>query len=399
MISSLHKRPPQPTDPTVGRMEALRLAGLVRECTVAGIPRRACVVNLSRLPPERTRPHHLRLACAALEPLANADRAHMFNLPSTDLVVIWRGPAEIAVARSRSAVAELFSDENGHEAPGLWEELDLPQSAGRLLDLADAQGKAADASPEPPHGETRMDVASLATLESGLIHADVSRFARRRQFCALQADGSFLLCWERRFLSVDELCASMAPDCAPQADLWLFRRLTRTLDQRMLALLAAADELKGAGPFSISLNIGSILSPEFLRFDTALPAALREQVMIDLLPADILADPAAFLFARDFVRARGYRMQLLNMDSELLPLFPRHNVGVDLLQIRWSDDLADLHLAPWRDDIGAFVLSHANSPLAMDWGRSQGISLYQGRTATPGVLRMNAAFKTNQGAT
>lgn len=395
MISPLHKRAPKAPDLTLGRMDALRLAALVRECTIAGITRRACVVNLSRLPPENSRPHHLRLARAALEPLANADRARLFDLPNTDLVVIWRGPAEKAVASSRSAVAELFADEHGVEAPGLWEELELPQSADRLLDLADAQGEKAEAAPEPPHGATRMDLAGLAALEAALVQADVSRFARRRQFCALQPDGSFVLRWERRFLSVDELCASLAPDCIPQANPWLFRRLTRTLDRRMLSLLAAPDELQGAGPFSISLNIGSILSPEFHRFDNAMPASMRGQIMLDLLPADVLADPEAFLVARNFIRARGYRLQMLNLDGTLLKLFARNDLGVDLMQIHWSDDLAEVSLAPFCDDIGAFVLSHADNPLAMDWGRSQGISLYQGRIASASHPRVGIGFKTS----
>ena len=128
----------------------------------------------------------------------------------------------------------------------------------------------------------------------------------------------------------------LAPERDLRADRWLFRRLTRTLDRRMLALLAVPGEVRAAGPFGLDLNVASILSPTFLRFDAGLPAALRGQLVLDLSPADVIADPASFLFARDFARARGYRLLLRGITAGLLDAFPLRRTGLDLLQLRWS---------------------------------------------------------------
>ena len=58
--------------------------------------------------------------------------------------------------------------------------------------------------------------------------------------------------------------------CDVQKDPWLFRRLTRTLDRRMLSLLASPGRIDVAyGPFALDLNVASLLSPEFLRFDAS----------------------------------------------------------------------------------------------------------------------------------
>ena len=43
--------------------------------------------------------------------------------------------------------------------------------------------------------------------------------------------------------------------------------LTRTLDRRMLALLAEPQELRQAPPFGIALNVAALLGADFLRFD------------------------------------------------------------------------------------------------------------------------------------
>ncbi len=381
MITVLRRRrETRETDRSATRDEAERLASLVRECVTSGIARRACVVRLSRLSPDLARPTHLRLARAALEPLVQADRARLFELPNADLVVIWRGAAEIALSVSRDAVAELFASNEADDTapPGLWQELALPEEAGTLLALAEQQ--LADATSVVAASQARpLDLPALAVLEAGLAQADVARFARRRQICARRPDCSFQLRWEKRFLSIAELAASLAPDHAPQAAPWLFRRLTRSLDRRMLALLAAPDELLGAGPFAINLNVASILAPEFLRFDTALPKKLRGQVTLNLLPADMLADPAAFLFARDFARSRGYRTLLRGITAELLPVFPPDSSGLDLMELRWSEALATIDRDTIRAEAPHLVLTHADTPRAIAWGAAQGIQFFQGR--------------------
>jgi hypothetical protein len=385
MIAAIRRRERRPGEDLALREEAERLAALVRECLTSGIARRACVLHLSRLPPELARPHHLRLARAALEPLAHADRARMFELPNLDLVTVWRGAAEAALSASREAILRLFDDAGGAGAPPatlLWQELSLPQDAAILLRLAEGEDGVAEAA-VPAIAAPPLDPTALAAFEAGLVHADVARFARRRQVCLRLPDGSFRRRWEKRFLSVEELAASLAPNHAPRADPWLFRRLTRSLDRRMLALLAAPDELTGAGPFAINLNVASVLSPEFLRFDAALPAALRGQVILDLLPADVLADPAAFLFARDFAQARFYRILLRGVTADLLPMFPLARTGLDYLQLRWSPSLMPPDSGVVLEDASRIVLSQADSRQAVSWGVAHGITLFQGQMAVP----------------
>ncbi len=79
------------------RADAERLRTLARGCVVAGITRQALLVRLSRLPDKLKRPHHLRLARSALDPLTFADRARLFRLPNEDLAVVWRGEAAEAL--------------------------------------------------------------------------------------------------------------------------------------------------------------------------------------------------------------------------------------------------------------------------------------------------------------
>lgn len=365
------------------REAALRLLVLIDECVAAGVARQVALLRLSALPPALARPHHLRLAVAALDPLVAADRAARFQLPNRDVAVVWRGEADRAGAEVRAGLAALFCDEAGAARPEeLLVLLRLPEDAAGLREaiealLAPPVEDAAGLRPAPA-----LDPAALLGLERALSQASLASFARRKQVWRHEA-GRFVPAWEKRIISIAELSRAVLPERSAQADPWLFRRLTRTLDRRMLALLAAPDELSGAGPFSLNLNVASILSPEFLRFDAALPAGLRGRVTIDLLPADLLSDIAAFLFARDFARTRGYRLLLRGMTPELLEVFPRQRMGLDLIQLRWSAAFAALPPSLLGEEAGHLVLSHCDTPAALACGLARGVAHFLGTAIRP----------------
>lgn len=359
------------------------ITALVRGCASADVGRRVLLLRADRLPPALARPHHMRLARAALDPLLRTSRSQLYNLPDNRVAVSWRGPAGDAVEAARDALAHLLADAPADtpETDSLLMLFALPQDGPALLEAAGVEVVAPAPTPAPPKAQP-MDATLLASIEAQLAGADVARFARRKPVCEWRGD-LMVTAWEKRSLCAAELAATLAPDCDLQADRWLFRRLTRTLDQRMMSLLAAKGELRGAGPFSLNLNVGSILAPEFMRLDAALPAALRGQVVLDVHPADVLADPASYAFARGFVRARGYRVLLRGVTAALLPLLDLDKLAPDLVQLRWCSALGRLDAMPWPS--GRIVLSRADGPDALRWGLTHGIRMFQGQAARPSV--------------
>lgn len=361
---------------------------LVRDCAASGVGRRVLLLRTDLLPPRLARPHYLRLARAALDPLTSADRARAHDLPNGCMAVSWRGDAPVLLQQSLGALEHLLGD-GFRIGPALLESVvrlfDLPVDGPALLAAAGAEDRPelsrrrrVVAGPVLPAPLVPLDAAALSAMERHLAAADMARFVRRKPICRIEG-AHVRPAWDKRFLSIAELTATLAPGRSAQADAWLFRRLTRILDRRMLSLLAAPHELRDAGPFGLNLNVGSILSPEFLRFDAALPSGLRGQVVLDMQPADVLADPAAFAFARSFARARGYRLLLRGISSTLLPLLNLSRMELDFAQLRWSADLPGLPPALLQAGTAEWVLDRADEADALSWGQAQGISLFQGR--------------------
>ena len=366
------------------------LESLVRDCAASGVGRRALLLRTDALPPALSRPHHLRLAREALDPLTLADRARLHELPAGRLAISWRGESPSLLRQALDGLEALLQDAP-LDAPGIPELVGvyaLPTEGEALLREARAGMARGRSAPAPDILQPAPVPVALAPLDAGALHeveqrlalADMARFARRRPVCRLGPNG-MQHAWDERYLSVPELIETVSPGRSPQTEPWLFRRLTRVLDRRMLALLGHADELRGAGPFSLALNVRSLLSPEFLRFDAGLPSGLRGRIVLELSPADILADPAAFGFARNFARARQYRVALGTVTAAQLPLLNLPGLEMDFIRLRWSAELAacgrvlpDCLPARW-------ILAGADTQPSLDWGRDAGIGLFQGKAA------------------
>jgi len=362
--------------------DARRLGALARECGASGIGRQVLQLRLSDLPEGRSRPHHLQLAREALLPLTGAARAQLFHLPNQDLVVVWRGETP-ALRHCLDALSLLFSDDPsfGPDPMSLAVSLTLPDDAEIVLRAVEQSLRPRRAMVKAPTGNLPLEPATLFALERAIAQSEMSRFARREPVCRNGAEG-MRLAWERRYLSDSELFDTILPDRAPRADPWLFRRLTRTLDRRMLSLLSATEEVRGVPPFSLDLNVASLLGPEFLRFDANLPTALRGYVILNLRPEDVLSDLASFCFARDFARARGYRLLLGAIEAAQLRLLPPARSGFDFVAIRHDPATAAWTL-PIDVDPDGIVLTQCETAGAIAWGKAQGISLFQGRIVTP----------------
>lgn len=361
------------------------LSELVRTSVISGVSRQVLLLRTDQLPASLSRSEQLKEARNALTPLENADRWQRYHLPGGRIVMSWKGESTQLVEQTMDGLDRLLR-QNPIDAPSLQALtglFSLPGEGDALLSAVSAGLQNLDLEPvaalrdEPaPFAAPLQPLlpAELDRLEHSLAGTDISRFARRRPVSYYNGQTA-QLAWEERTLSIPELIDTVAPGRDARSDIWLFRRLTRVLDRRMLSILREPQELRVAGPFSITLNVASVLSPEFVRFDAALPLELRSRVVISFLPADVASDAAAFAFARNFARGRSYRICLRAVSSSLLSALDLQALDLDFVQLIWSPDLALLSALP---DAGKtrWILGQPLTPEGVKWGVEQGISLF-----------------------
>ena len=366
--------------------------------------RRAVIIHLSRLRPNNRRDHHVRIAANTFETLVKQFDGHLFLLTNADVVFVCKGASVAALDEAVMRVRYLFSedplandfDDNGPSRFASWYDVGRQydeflgvvralheEASKRQKRLQAITGQAGESGAKPP-----LNPKSLGELIDAIQRADLSNVLRRQAVCTLAADGPPKPIYREVYVSIADLAAAIMPRFDLAGDRWLFHHLTQTLDKRVLSMLKRNDDKTTETAFSLNLNVATLLSPVFLEFDASLRTGTRGAIVIELDKADIYSDLGAYLFARDFVKERGYRVCLDGVTDLTLPFIDRERLGLDLVKIFWSPEMAEEgraeRAAVFRQSLervgkARTILARCESEGAVRFGQGLGVTLFQGR--------------------
>jgi len=364
--------------------------------------RRAVVMHLSRLRAENRSAHHVRIAANTFEALVKQFDGQIFLLPQSDIVFVCKDENVGAVDAAVTKVRYLFGDdplavqgEENKDGFATWFNVaDVASSFFTFVDEVrkeeERRRKRTTMSATGAQNSDRqpMDPVALHELIGAIVRADLSNLLRRQSVCTIAAGEPPKPLFREIYVSIADLREAVMPKRDIASDRWLFQYLTQTLDKRVLSLLRKADDSGLSHAFSLNLNISTLLSPEFQAFDAGLKAGARGSIVIEIEKVDVFADIGAFLFARDFVRERGYRLCLDGITRLTLPFVDRAGLGLDLVKLFWSPDMADVGDSDRQKDFlagvdrvgkGRIILARCDTEHAVAFGQKVGIKLFQGR--------------------
>jgi hypothetical protein len=365
--------------------------------------RRAIVIHLSRLRPDNRRAHHIRIAANTFESLVKQFDGQIFLLQSADIVFVCKDASIAVIDEAIMRLRYLFGDdplaaeldELGPDRFATWYDLERDHApfvalveqmheleAKRRKRLAAITGGVVRDERQP------MDPQALGELTRVIERADLSNVMRRQAICTIQGDEPPKPVFREIYVSIADLREAVMPKRDIGSDRWLFQYLTLALDKRVLAMLRRNDDQALAQAFSLNLNIATLLSQEFLQFDQGLRQGARGTIVIELQKVDIFADVGAFVFARDFLHERGYRICMDDVSAVALDFIDRERLGLDLIKLIWSPDMADPlrteRITLFREAIeragrARLILARCDSAEAIEFGKSMGLRLFQGR--------------------
>ncbi len=364
-------------------------------------------IHLSKLQPHNRREHHIRIATNTFESLVKYFDGQLFVLKNNDIVFVARDvPVEKiddAVLRlrylfSEDPLAQYIDQDVGGGDVGFCTWYLLERDYPRFLALArhfyersmvvHAEKKLREATTGLPAVERKpMGPNHLTKLEDALQHTDLFSLIRNQPVCAYANGMPPKVIFHEMFVSIAELEEALLPGIQLTANRWLFQYLTLTLDKRMLSHLERETQhLEKA--FSINLNIATVLSPEFHKFDQKISSNLRGRLVIEFQKMDVFSDMGAYMFARDYLHDRGYRVCLDGLTHLTLPYMDRDRLGLDLMKMYWSPELLSLQTTDTftrlRENVGAggptrVILTRCDNEDAIRLGQGLGINMFQGR--------------------
>jgi hypothetical protein len=368
--------------------------------------RQAVQIHLSNLRPFNRREHHVRVAADNFESLIESLQGQLFTLKNADLCFIYKAEAHTAVENAVQRIRFLFSDdpllsEVETETRRFCTWFDVDSEFDVLLKFA--QGLVNAEESQDADSGTRLDTRTalranqgkgepltpliLSRMEAALTRTDLSNLVRRQFICSLGPKMAPDPQFSELFISIMDLRDTILPGVDLSSSPWLFQHLTQTLDTRMLSMLSKTDHITISGDISFNLNVATMLSPQFLGFDENVPASRRGHLIIEMQVVDLFADLGAYMFARGFAQERGYRICIDGLTYQTMSMIDRERLGADMVKLYWHPQLIDggndmvgrIRAMINRSGDQRVILCRCDNREAIDFGRSVGITLFQGR--------------------
>jgi EAL domain-containing protein (putative c-di-GMP-specific phosphodiesterase class I) len=367
--------------------------------------RRAVHLRLSGLQPINLRSQNLRIAADFFTELVQRFEGQQYVLKNKDIVVVVKGASVSQVDEVVLRLRYLFSDDplvHDDEDTEFCHWYALEKDYPEFLSLAKRLHReslepdeskttkpkvaARVAAPDLPEPTEPLTPARLGQIETAIAGFDLSAIIRRQMVCVVLKDAAPKPVFNEAYFSIDELRRRLMPETDLKSDRWLFQRLTCSLDLRLLKMLPEL-EAEVSLPTSINLNVSSLLDGAFSGFDREFRARQSKSLIVEVQPFDVIADMEAFGFARNLAHTKGYKICLDGLSSFNLPLLQRNRLELDLAKIFWrteefesTDEASRNELAEVVRAAGStrVVLCHCDDERALDFGRSLGITLFQG---------------------
>lgn len=360
-------------------------------------------IHLSSLIPAYKRSNYIRIAIETFSSSLAAFEGQLFTLENNDLFYIAKNATNDMLEPAVSRLRMLFSEDplvqfqearEGEQPFCTWYNLEndydaMLQMAQNLLNKAEMARENPEFHPgfDPSKLMSPIRPEILARLEQALVQADLSNVVRRQTVCTLIEHQPPQPLFEEIFVSIEDLQSIATPGVDLLANRWLFQYLTQALDRRVMTMLMR-DGIASSRPFSLNLNVATILSPDFARFESIITPQLRGRLVIEMNKLDVFSDMGAYLFARDYLHDRGFRICLDGLTHHTLPYYDRMRLGFDLIKIYWTPDSLDGMMADRIPDIRSIVmesgqartiLCRCENEEAIEMGQNLGIVMFQGR--------------------
>ena len=233
----------------------------------------------------------------------------------------------------------------------------------------------------PPRGPAELD-----KLERALESVDMSTLIREQKACALLPGENPHPIFTEHYVSIDEINQQILPGYNLQHDRWLFQRLTRILDRKVMFSLSNIPNTPH-GVLSINVNVDSVLSTSFSQFRQKIQHLTHKPLILEFQLFDVIADMKKFLDAQERAKQMGCKLALDGMDFYSFLALDRRFIKVDFYKIAWQENFTSHHIADMHNQLISqirslgperVILCHCDSQKAVQDGQKLGIHLFQG---------------------
>ncbi|AWK87294.1 hypothetical protein [Azospirillum thermophilum] len=330
-----------------------------------------------------------------------------FNISNGDVIVLYKGLKLTGVTDVCQKLEQVFLSKttltgaNPYKEYSLYSIMELALNFINVIrfieELQASETGIGSTETKPP-----ITLEELGKLERSMQMFDLSPFLFNQAVANIGSAGGGPdeMEYFELYISIKLLQERLCPDYDITANKWLFNYFTANLDQSVLRALNHGLSFMRGRRIGININLSTVISTGFVKFDERLPIDFRGQVVLEVSKGDLIENLPLFNEVVEFAQDRRYQIAVDGLNPFWVTNFDLEYLNADYAKIFWSNEM--LEMDPtfekfFRDRIAEqdrckFILARCDSVASLVYAHKVGIKYVQGR-AVDNILRKGVSVR------
>lgn len=336
---------------------------------------------------------------------SKASYLQSFNISNGDVIVLYKGLKLSGVTEVCQKVEQVFLSKttltgaNPYKEYSLYSIMELALNFINVirfieeLQRGEAGGGAAETKPP-------ITLEELGKLERSMQMFDLSPFLFNQAICNISGEVEDEMEYFELYISIKLLQERLCPDYDITANKWLFNYFTANLDQSVLRALNHGLSFMRGRRIGININLSTVISTGFVKFDERLPIDFRGQVVLEVGKGDLIENLSLFNEVVEFAQDRRYQIAVDGLNPFWVTNFDLEYLNANYAKIFWSPDMLEMDPTFEKyffdriaeQDRCKFILARCDTVSSLVYAHKAGIKLVQGR-AVDNILRKGVSVR------
>lgn len=317
----------------------------------------------------------------------------LFSLSNDDVIVLYKGIKFSLISEVCSKIEKLMLSRttmlkrNPYGEDSLYSIMELSLNFVNVIRFI--EGLARENGPDAAKAETKPPITleELGKIERAVQMFDLSPFMLNQPVVDITNGEQNQFEYFELYIAIKALEERLSPNYDITANKWLFSYFTANLDNSVLkALNYGVDFLRGRR-IGLNLNLSTIMSASFVKFDERLTADLRGNVILEINKADLVENIDTYKEVVDFASSKGYQICIDGLNDFWVTHMDLEYMACDYAKIFWNDEMdmmSDHEFEVFSEKIKAqsncrFILARCGSVSGLMFAEKAGIQMVQGR--------------------
>ncbi len=341
-----------------------------------------------------------------IQELANkASYLQSFNISNGDVIILYKGLKLTGVTDVCQKVEQIFlakttlTGANPYKEYSLYSIMELALNFINVIRFIE-ELQANETGDHSTETKPPITLEEMAKLERSMQMFDLSPFLFNQAIANIGRNAEEDMAYFELYISIKLLQERLCPDYDITANKWLFNYFTANLDQSVLRALNHGLSFMRGRRIGININLSTVISTGFVKFDERLPLDFRGQVVLEISKGDLIENLSLFNEVVEFAQDRRYQIAVDGLNPFWVTNFDLEYLNADYAKIFWSNDMLEMDptfekyfMERIREqDRCKFILARCDSVSSLVYAHKVGITMVQGR-AVDNILRKGVSVR------